>query len=145
MSAKSYNKMVAGHVPSYIASLHPNTPIYLTNCFEVVFPTHTEPHTKPRYSSHTTTEMSQPTPSPSSIVGPAEKPEIPEDEDSATEEKGVDAPQPPPVSYPKGIEMLFIMLALVLSITLISLDQVSSTAPSLSHSRLLPIHHTPLS
>ncbi len=47
----------------------------------------------------------------------------------ATEEKAADEP-PKPV--PKGIEALFIMAALVLSITLCSLDQVSFTAPSFS-------------
>jgi hypothetical protein len=81
----------------------------------------------------------------SSTVNGVEKPESPEDDSSATEEKAVDAPQPPPVSYPKGIEVLFIMLALVLSITLVSLDQVSFTAPNFLQSRLLPVHHTSVS
>ena len=61
------------------------------------------------------------------------------DDGPATEEKAVDEPPKPVMEYPKGIEALFIMVALVLSITLISLDQVSSTAPSFSQSRLLPM------
>lgn len=79
----------------------------------------------------------------SSTVNGVEKPEFPEDDSSATKEKAVDEPQEP-VAYPKGVEVLFIMLALVLSIALISLDQVSSTAPSFSQSRLLPMHHVPV-
>lgn len=67
------------------------------------------------------------------------------DDDPGTEEKPVEAPQPPAMTYPKGIEVLFIMLALVLSITLISIDQVSPPASSFSQSRLLPIYHTPVS
>jgi hypothetical protein len=42
----------------------------------------------------------------------------------ATEESSVQEPQII-VTYPKGVEILSIMLALVLSITLCSLDQVS--------------------
>jgi hypothetical protein len=60
----------------------------------------------------------------SSTANGVEKPEFPEDDSPAVEEKAVDEPQPPPVEYPRGIEMFFIMLALVLVITLISLDQV---------------------
>jgi hypothetical protein len=60
------------------------------------------------------------------------------DDGPATEEKAVGEPPEPVMEYPKGIEVLFIMAALVLSITLCSLDQVSSTAPSFSSSRLLP-------
>ena len=50
----------------------------------------------------------------------------------ATEEKAADEPPKPVMEYPKGIEAFFIMAALVLSITLCSLDQVSFTAPSFS-------------
>ena len=57
----------------------------------------------------------------------------------AVEEKGVDEPPMPVMEYPKGIEAIFIMVALVLSITLVSLDQVSSTTPSSPKTRLLPI------
>ncbi|GKT45902.1 putative efflux pump gsfJ [Colletotrichum spaethianum] len=71
--------------------------------------------------------MSLSTPSPPSPVNGIEKPKSPEEDGTATEEKAEDAPQPPPVSYPKGIEAFFIMLALILSITL-----VSSPAPSFS-------------
>lgn len=50
----------------------------------------------------------------------------------AIEEKTVDEPPKPVMEYPKGIEALFIMVALVLSITLCSLDQVSSTSSGFS-------------
>jgi MFS transporter, DHA2 family, glioxin efflux transporter len=80
----------------------------------------------------------------SSTANGVEKPEFLEDDGLATGEKAVDEPQSPPVEYPKGIEMFFIMLALVLSITLCSLDQVSSTAPNFLQNRLLPMHHTPV-
>jgi hypothetical protein len=88
-----------------------------------------------------TVESNEPSIVASSTANGVEKPEIPEADGPATKEKGVDEPQKP-VEYPKGVEMFFIMLALVLSITLCSLDQVSSTAPSFSQSRLLPLHHT---
>ncbi|KAK9416794.1 putative MFS general substrate transporter [Seiridium unicorne] len=69
----------------------------------------------------------------SSTVNGVEKPEFPEGHDPATKETAVDEPQPP-VEYPKGIEVLFIMLALVLSITLISLDQtiVATAIPKIT-------------
>jgi hypothetical protein len=54
------------------------------------------------------------------------------DDGPVTEEKAVGEPPASVMEYPKGIEVLFIMTALVLSITLCSLDQVSSTAPSFS-------------
>jgi hypothetical protein len=54
------------------------------------------------------------------------------DDGPATEEKAVGEPPEPVTEYPKGIEVLFIMAALGLSITLCSLDQVSSTASSFS-------------
>jgi MFS transporter, DHA2 family, glioxin efflux transporter len=53
-----------------------------------------------------------------------EKPERPGQPGPVTEEER-NEPQKS-VAYPKGLEMFFIMLALVLSITLCSLDQVSS-------------------
>lgn len=69
------------------------------------------------------------------------------DDGPVTEEKALDEPPKPAMEYPKGIEALFIMTALVLSITLCSLDQVSSTTPSLLKSALLPmaIYHMPVS
>jgi hypothetical protein len=79
-----------------------------------------------------------------STVNGAEKPEFPEDDSPATKVKAVDEPQEP-IEYPSGVEVLFIMLALALSIILISLDQVSATAPSFSQSRLLPIYYMPVS
>lgn len=55
-----------------------------------------------------------------------ETPDIRDEDGSRDEEKAyIEAEKP--VEYPKGLEMFFIMLALVLSITLCSLDQVSST------------------
>jgi hypothetical protein len=60
----------------------------------------------------------------------AEKPRISED-GSTTEDKPMATPQES-VAYPKGVELLCIMLALVLSITLCSLDQVSSITVTLS-------------
>ena len=91
-----------------------------------------------------TVESNEPSTVASSTVNGVEKPEFPEDDGPATEEQAVDELQEP-VEYPNGVEVLFIMLALVLSITLISLDQVSSTTPSFSQSRLLPTHYTPVS
>lgn len=63
------------------------------------------------------------------------------DDGAATEEKAVDEPPKPVMEYPQGIEALFIMAALVLSITLCSLDQVNSTASSFSQSRRLPMQY----
>jgi len=91
-----------------------------------------------------TVESNEPSTVASSTVNGVEKSEFPEDDGPATEEQAVDELQEP-VEYPNGVEVLFIMLALVLSITLISLDQVSSTTPSFSQSRLLPTHYTPVS
>lgn len=73
----------------------------------------------------------------SSTLNGAEKPETPEDEGTTTEKKG---PDPSPVEYPKGVELFCIMLALVLSITLCSLDQVSTPSLSFSSSRLFSMH-----
>lgn len=53
------------------------------------------------------------------------------DDTLATEEKTVEEPPKPAMEYPKGLEAFFIMVALVLSITLCSLDQVSSTTASM--------------
>jgi hypothetical protein len=88
-------------------------------------------------------ESNEPSIVASSTANGVEKPEIPDDDGPATKEKDVDEPEKS-VEYPKGVEMFFIMLALVLSITLCSLDQASSTVPSFSQSRLLPMHHTPV-
>lgn len=89
-----------------------------------------------------TVESNEPSIAASSTANGVEKPEISED-GSATKAKGVDELQKP-VEYPKGLEMFFIMLALVLSITLCSLDQVSSTTPSFRRIALLQMHHTPV-
>lgn len=96
----------------------------------------------PEKENHTF-ESNEPSIEASSTANDVEKPEIPEVDVPATKEKAMDEPQKP-VEYPKGVEMFCIMLALVLSITLCSLDQVSSTAPSFSQSRLLPMHHAPV-
>lgn len=51
-----------------------------------------------------------------------------------SEEKAPEAPPKPVVEYPKGLEVFFIMLALILSITLCSLDQVSfGKLPNATH------------
>ncbi|KAK6066039.1 major facilitator superfamily transporter [Seiridium cupressi] len=78
-------------------------------------------------------ESNEPSTMTSSTVNGVKKPEFPEGHDPATKETAVDEPQPP-VEYPKGIEVLFIMLALVLSITLISLDQtiVATAIPKIT-------------
>ncbi|KAF2763054.1 MFS general substrate transporter [Pseudovirgaria hyperparasitica] len=59
--------------------------------------------------------------------------DAPEADGATTEEKPVAEP-PKPMTYPKGIEVLFIMLALILSITLISLDQtiVATAIPKIT-------------
>lgn len=100
-------------------------------------------HVEPEKEKQTV-ESDEPSTVASSTVNDVEKLEFPADDGPATKENAVDEPQEP-IGYPSGVEVLFIMLALVLSITLISLDQVSSTAPSFSQSCILPIHHTPVS
>lgn len=64
----------------------------------------------------------------SSTANDIETPEM-RDEDANRDDEKAATEAEKPVEYPKGLEMFFIMLALVLSITLCSLDQVSSTAP----------------
>ncbi|KAH9878742.1 hypothetical protein IAQ61_002016, partial [Plenodomus lingam] len=78
--------------------------------------------------------MFRSTTSPTSTINGVKKSGILKDDAPATEERAMYAPQPPPVSYPKGIEVLAIMLALVLSITLISLDQtiVATAIPKIT-------------
>lgn len=83
-------------------------------------------------------ESNEPSIVASSTANDVENSEIREGDGLATEEKGVNGPQKS-ADYPQGIEMFFIMLALVLSITLMSLDQVSPTATGFSQGRLLPI------
>jgi MFS transporter, DHA2 family, glioxin efflux transporter len=90
-----------------------------------------------------TAESNEPSTVASSTINGVEKPRSPEGDGPATEENAVEEPKTS-VEYPSGVEVLFIMLALVLSITLISLDQVSSTAPGFSQSRLLLVHYTPV-
>jgi MFS transporter, DHA2 family, glioxin efflux transporter len=62
----------------------------------------------------------------SSTANDIETPEVRHADTNNDQEKGMNEAEKP-VEYPKGLEMFFIMLALVLSITLCSLDQVSST------------------
>jgi len=64
----------------------------------------------------------------SSTANGTDAPEIREEGANKDQEKGVSEVEKP-IEYPKGLEMFFIMLALVLSITLCSLDQVSSAIP----------------
>ncbi|KAJ3473490.1 hypothetical protein NLG97_g10277 [Lecanicillium saksenae] len=47
------------------------------------------------------------------------------EEAAVSEEKALQEAPKPVVEYPKGLEVLFIMLALILSITLCSLDQAA--------------------
>jgi hypothetical protein len=68
----------------------------------------------------------------SSTANGSGKLETPEDDSSATGEKAAEEPAKA-VEYPKGLQMFFIMLALLLSITLCALDQVSSAATSPSY------------
>jgi hypothetical protein len=87
---------------------------------------------KTQYAEHErekpTVESTEPfTESPSTSHG-AENPASSKDALPVPEEKAVDPPQDTP-TYPKGMEVFFIMLALVLSITLVSLDQVRSYLP----------------
>jgi hypothetical protein len=67
--------------------------------------------------------------------------EVTGDDSSATGEK---APEEPvkAVEYPKGLQMFFIMLALVLSITLCAMDQVRLAAASSSQTCFMPMYHT---
>jgi hypothetical protein len=65
----------------------------------------------------------------SSTINGVEKSEFPEDDGTVTEEKAVDEPQGSD-DHPGGLELLAVMVALVLSIFLFSLDQVSSVAPN---------------
>jgi hypothetical protein len=87
---------------------------------------------EPEENEHTL-ESKEPSLAVSSIAKGVEKPEIVEGDGHAG---GA-------VEYPKGIEMFFIMLALMLSITLCALDQVSSATSSLSQSSS-PTYHTPV-
>lgn len=59
-----------------------------------------------------------------------------------TEEKAVEEPPKPAMEYPKGVEVFFIMAALIFSITLISLDQVrfpNSSKPPLGNKDTLAL------
>lgn len=64
----------------------------------------------------------------SSTANGMQTPEM-SDKDANRDEEKAAVETEKPVEYPKGLEMFFIMLALVLSITLCSLDQVSSNTP----------------
>jgi MFS transporter, DHA2 family, glioxin efflux transporter len=76
---------------------------------------------EPKSEKHTVESNQPPTVASSIVNGVNDGP--------ATEGKAIDEPPKPVIEYPKGIEALFIVAALVLSITLISLDQVSSVLP----------------
>jgi hypothetical protein len=67
--------------------------------------------------------------------------EIPGDDILATEEKASGEPVKA-VEYPKGLQMFFIMLTLVLSITLCAMDQVRLAAKSASQTCFMPMYHT---
>lgn len=76
------------------------------------------------------TESKQPSIVTSSTVNDIETSEILDEDANPDEEKAVIEAEKP-LEYPKGLEMFFIMLALVLSITLCSLDQVISAIPGI--------------
>ncbi|KAF5722924.1 major facilitator (MFS1) transporter [Fusarium mundagurra] len=79
------------------------------------------------------TESRQPSIVTSSTANGTETPEIRDKDANRDEEKAVMEAEKP-VEYPKGLEMFFIMLALVLSITLCSLDQtiVATAVPKIT-------------
>jgi hypothetical protein len=66
----------------------------------------------------------------SPVNGALEKLELSEDTAPATEEKAAETPAPPPMTYPKGIQLVGIMASLVLTIGMMSLDSASSTSPT---------------
>lgn len=55
-----------------------------------------------------------------------EKPDLSEDNAPAIKEQAAETPAPPPMTYPKGIQLVGIMVSLVLTIGMMSLDSVSS-------------------
>ncbi|KAI0814459.1 major facilitator superfamily domain-containing protein [Xylaria sp. FL0064] len=63
-----------------------------------------------------------------------EQPGTPDDEGGAAEKNAATAPPVPPIEYPSGLEVLFIITALVLSISLVSLDQtiVATAIPKIT-------------
>ncbi|KAF4438561.1 major facilitator (MFS1) transporter [Fusarium acutatum] len=75
----------------------------------------------------------QPSIETSSTANGIETPEVRDEDANGDEEKAVMEAEKP-VEYPKGLEMFFIMLALVLSITLCSLDQtiVATAVPKIT-------------
>ncbi|KAG9497983.1 hypothetical protein J7337_010859 [Fusarium musae] len=76
-----------------------------------------------------TTESRPPSIVTSSTANGIETPEIRDEDAKRDEEKAVMEAEKP-IEYPQGLEMFFIMLALVLSITLCSLDQHPFSPPS---------------
>lgn len=91
-----------------------------------------KPYQTETYMEKQAVETSGPSTIASSTVNGSGKLEAPEDDSSATGEKAAEEPAKA-VEYPKGLQMFFIMLALLLSITLCALDQVSSAATSPSY------------
>ncbi|RYC89409.1 putative efflux pump gsfJ [Fusarium oxysporum f. sp. narcissi] len=69
----------------------------------------------------------------SSTANGTDAPDVNEGDANKDQEKGVSEAEKP-IEYPKGLEMFFIMLALVLSITLCSLDQtiVATAVPKIT-------------
>lgn len=63
-----------------------------------------------------------------------EKPELSEDNAPATEEQAAERPAPPPMTYPKGIQLVGIMVSLVLTIGMMSLDStiVATAIPKIT-------------
>jgi hypothetical protein len=72
------------------------------------------------------TESSEMSTGASSTTNGGEQPELLKDDSAPAEKDSAPAP-PPAASYPKPLEAFFILLALLLGISLMSLDQVSSS------------------
>ncbi len=66
----------------------------------------------------------------SPVNGALENLELSEDHAPTTEEKSAETPAPPPMTYPKGIQLMGIMVSLVLAIGMMSLDTASSASPT---------------
>ena len=59
-----------------------------------------------------------------------EKPESEDDTIAAAEDQPIETPAPPPMTYPKGIQLIGIMSSLVVTIGMMSLDSVSFDSPA---------------
>ncbi|KAF4340299.1 HC-toxin efflux carrier TOXA [Fusarium beomiforme] len=91
------------------------------------------PSSAPSSDEKQTMKSREPSIVTSTTANGAETPGAPDADATGTPEKGV-AEADKPIEYPKGLDMFFIMLALVLSITLCSLDQtiVATAIPKIT-------------